>query len=235
MLPSRESIEVRGYHRIVRMRLKFDWQQIKPMLRQGWREYKQRDMRWSYLAIGIMIVCGAGVNLFFAHGWTVWPFVFSAGLLLMLHETVDRNGQGVPPLYAYALLGSGVSLWLLVVIILKAVNPLVLLVGFVGLCYYAALGYQKQLERARLIASRRADGLCIHCGYPADPRMVHCANCGEEPDPDTSRLGRIAGMSVSNTDKARTRASLTPAAPTASAKMKEQALLARRHSRGKRK
>lgn len=215
--------------------MKFDWQQIKRMLRQGWREYRQRDMRWSYLAIGILVVCGAVINLFFAHGWTVWPFVFSAGLLLMLHEAVDRNGQGVPPLYAYVLLGSGVSFWLLVVVILKAVNPIVLLLGFVGLCYYAAVGYQKQLERARLVASRRAEGLCIFCGYPADPRMVYCANCGEEPDPDTSRLGRIATTSRSNTDKARTRAALTPTAPTASAKMKEQALLARRHSKGKKR
>ena len=93
----------------VRMRMKFDWQQIKPMLRQAWRKYKQHDMRWSYLAVGILIVCGTLVNLVFAHGWTVWPFVFSAGMLLMLHEAVDRNGQGVPPMYAYALLGSGVA------------------------------------------------------------------------------------------------------------------------------
>jgi hypothetical protein len=219
----------------VRIRLKFDWQRIKPMLRQGWREYKQRDMRWSYIAIGILIVCGVGVNLLFAHGWTVWPFVMAAGMLLMLHEAVDRNGQGVPPLYAYVLLGSGVSFWMLVVVILKAVNPIVLLLGFLGLCYYAALGYQKQLERARLIASRRAEGLCIHCGYPADPRMVYCASCGEEPDPDTSRLGRIAGSERSRADKARTRAALAPAPPKESAKLKEQALLARKHNRGRKR
>lgn len=215
--------------------MKFDWQRIKPMLRQGWREYRQRDMRWSYLIIAIMIVIGAVVNLLFAHGWTVWPFVFSAGVLLMTHEAVDRNGQGVPPLYAYALLGSGMGLWLLVVIILKAVNPIVLLLGFLGLCYYAAVGYQKQLERMRLIATRRAEGLCIHCGYPVDPRMVYCAECGEEPDPDATRISRIASTERSKADKARTRAALTPVAPTASAKMKEQALIARRHNRGKKR
>jgi hypothetical protein len=206
--------------------------ELKRIFRQGWREYKQRDMRWSYLAIGALIVCGAAVNLLLAHGWTVWPFVFAAGLLLMLHEAVDRNGQGVPPLYAYSLLGSGITLWLLVVIVLKAVNPFVLLVGLLGLCYYGALGYQKQLERARLIARRRADGCCIHCGHPADPRMVYCAECGEEPDPDTSRLGRISTGQRSASDRERTRAALSPAPPTTSAKAKEQALLGRRHNRG---
>jgi hypothetical protein len=221
------------YHPLVR--INFKWERIKPMLRQGWREYKQRDMRWSYLVIGVLIVCGIIVNLLLAHGWTVWPFVFAAGLLLMLHEAVDRNGQGVPPLYAYALLGSAITFWMLVVVVLKAVNPIVLLLGFLGLCYYAALGYQKQLDRVRLVASRRADGCCIHCGYPADPRRVYCSHCGEEPDPDTSRLGRIATSERSTSDKARTRAALTPPAPTASAKAKEQALLSRRHSRGGRK
>ena len=215
--------------------MQFKWERIKPMLRQGWREYKQRDMRWSYLAIGVLAACGIVINLVLAHGWTVWPFVFAAGILLMLHEAVDRNGQGVPPLYAYALLGSGATAWILVVVVLKAVNPIVLLIGFIGLCYYAALGYQKQLERARLIASRRAEGQCIHCGYPADPRRVYCSHCGEEPDPDTSRLGRIAGTERSVSDKARTRASLAPPTPTASAKLKEQALLSRKHSKGRKR
>ena len=43
--------------------MKFDWKRIKSMLRQGRREYQQREMRWSYLAIGILIVCGALINL----------------------------------------------------------------------------------------------------------------------------------------------------------------------------
>lgn len=204
------------------------------MLREGWRQYRQRDLRWSYLAVLILAVCGAAVNILFAHGWTVWPFVFSAGLLLMVHEAVDRNGQGIPPLYAYALLGSGMTLWLLMVVVMKVVNPIVLLIGFLGLCYYAAMGYQKQLERRRLIAERRAEGRCIHCGYPADAASVYCSHCGEEPDPDGARINRVLSVSRTARDKARTRAALTPAPPNTSAKAKEQALLARKRSKGKR-
>ena len=127
----------------------------------------------------------------------------------MLHEAVDRNGQGVPPLYAYALLGSGVAFWLLVVVILKAVNPIVLLIGFLGLCYYAALGYQKQLERARLIASRRAEGLCIFCGYPADPRMVYCPIAAKNP----TRIHRDWAGSRQPRDRIQTRRRTRPLLP----------------------
>jgi hypothetical protein len=207
-------------------------EQLKRMLREGWRQYRLRDLRWSYFAVLILAVCGGVVNVLFAHGWTVWPFVFAAGILLMVHEAVDRNGQGIPPLYAYVLLGSGMTLWMLFVIVLKAVNPIVLLIGFIGLCYYAAAGYGKQLERQRLIAKRRMEGCCIHCGYPANPQHVYCDHCGEEPDPDGARIGRVLGQSRSAADKARTRASLKGEAPTASAKVKEQALLARRRTRG---
>lgn len=216
-----------------RTRRKLTVEDLKWMTREAWRQFRQRDMRWSYLAIAGMAVVGAVVNLLFAHGWTVWPFVMAAGILLMVHEAVDRNGQGVPPLYAYALLGSAIAAWMLVTVVLKAVNPIVLLLGFLGLCYYGAVGYGKQLERQRLIARRRLEGCCIYCGYPADPQSVYCLHCGEEPDPDGARTGRVLSQVRTAADKARTRAALKPPPSTASAKAKEQALLARRRAKGK--
>src|SRR5438876_1871230 len=67
-------------------------------------EFYSRDLRWSYLAIGAMIIVATVVNLLFSHGWTVWPFMFSAGVLFMVHEAAERNGEGVPPLHVYGLL-----------------------------------------------------------------------------------------------------------------------------------
>ena len=202
---------------------------IKKKLREGWREYRLRSLRWSYLIIGGMALLGLLANLLLPHGWTAWPFVLAAGLLLMMHEAADRNGHGVPPLQVYALFVSAIGLWLVIVIVIRAVNPIVLLLCMLGLGYYGATGYLKQVERVRLMSKRRAEGLCIHCGHPVDPQMAYCEHCGEEPDPETARIQRVLNVSRSSADKARTRAALSQKPAPSTAALKEQALLAKKN------
>jgi len=204
---------------------------FKYILREGTRQFIRINLRWSYLAVAGMVVLGCVVNLMLPHGWTVWPVVLAAGIMLMVHEAADRNRQGVPPLHAYALFISAMAVWLGALAILSAINPVILLIGLIALGYYSTLGYVKQLERRKLIARRRADGLCVHCGHPADYELALCMHCGREPDPDDAQLKRVGQAPRSSRDKARARQNLTPKPPTASAAMKEQALLARRRTR----
>lgn len=191
-------------------------------------QYAQRDMRWSHLVLGAMIALGLIVNLVLPHGWTVWPFVLAAALMLTIHELADRNGQGIPPMHVYAFFVAGMTLWLGVVLVLSAVNVLVLLLGIGVLAYFAVQGYLKQREKMRLIAARRAAKLCIHCGHVIDPALAFCEGCGEDPDPDLNRLRRVASAG-GHRRRDHLRSVLKPDPPTTSAQKKEQALLARRH------
>ena len=198
------------------------------------REFVQKDLRWSYLAIAGMLVVGAAVNVLLPHGWTVWPLVVAAALLLIVHEAAERNGQGIPPFHVYLLLISGIALWLMVGLLLSRLHPLVLMIGLLIPIYYGTKGYIKQREHARLLAKRRLEGRCIHCGAISDPNMVFCNECGEEADPDRTRLDRVLNIPRSTDAKNRARSALAPAPPTTTAKQKEQALIARHHRRVKR-
>lgn len=211
------------------------WDRLKYILREGTRQFIRINLRWSYLAIAGMVVIGVVVNLTLAHGWTVWPVVLAAGIMLMVHEAAERNRQGVPPLHAYALFISAMAAWLATLVVLSAINPVVLLIGFIALGYYCTLGYVKDLERRKVMTQRRAEGLCVHCGHPADYELAMCLHCGREPDPDDAQLKRVGHTSRSSREKARARQNLTPKPPTASAAKKEQALLARRRTRRSRK
>lgn len=210
---------------------KFDWPRARKLIAEGLRRYLRLDLRVWHLAIVGMLIFGVAVNLLLPHGWTVWPFVAAAALMLAVHEAAERNAQGIPPLYVYLFFVSAMALWLVVVMIASAVNPVVLLLGFAGAGYYGVKGYLKSVERSRLFAKRRAEHLCIHCGQPVNPDLAFCANCGEDPDPDGARLARVATASVSSQAKSRIRAALAPPAPATSAAQKEQALLSRRHRR----
>src|SRR5438309_498187 len=66
------------------------------LLRQWVRECIDLQLRWSFFAIVGLVVLGAVVNRLIPHGWAVWPFVAAAGMMLMIHEAADRNGQGIP-------------------------------------------------------------------------------------------------------------------------------------------
>lgn len=194
------------------------------------REYVKLDLRKSYLIIGALIVIGAVLNIFLAHGWTVWPFVMAAGILTLVNEAAERNCQGLPPFQVYLIFCAALALWLATCVILSAINPLIFLIGVAAVLYRCGQAYVKQRERDRLVATRRAQGLCIVCGSTYDPNYTFCENCGDEPNPEQAMLKRVASIYRSPETVARTRALLTPAAVTAGAAAKERALLARRRA-----
>jgi hypothetical protein len=204
------------------------------LLLATFRQFVQLDLRLSHLIILALILLGAAVNLLLPHGWTIWPFVLVASVMTVINEAADRTGQGVPPLYVYAFFVGAVALWFVATMAMSVVNPFVLLLGLLVLAYYCAQGFIAKREQAKLIAKRRSDGCCIHCGETINPKMAFCANCGEEPNPDMARLERVSNMAGVSPMKARTRESLTPVAPTAAVKQKEQALLARHRGNSRR-
>jgi len=201
----------------------------KQRLRIVLAQYVERDMRYSHLMLGAMVLLGLIVNLLLPHGWTVWPFVLAAAILLTTHELAERHGQGVPPLHVYAFFIAALMAWLLIVILISAVNPIVVLLGIGVLAYFALRGYLRQRAKLQLIAARRAANLCIHCGHVIDPGLAFCEGCGEDPDPDRNRLQRVASAPGGKQRKEHLRSVLKPDAPTTVAQKKEQALLARRH------
>jgi len=193
------------------------------------REFARQDLRPSHLILAAMIVVGALVNLLFAHGWTVWPLVLAFGILTLINEAADRNGQGIPPFQVYAFfLGAGAA-WIVLVLVLCTIHPIVLIIGMAAVLYRVAEAILKQRERDRLIAYRRAQGLCLHCGEVYDPNAVFCESCGEEPNPEEAILKRVAQIYRSSEDMARARAILGRRAGAESPAAKEQALIARHH------
>lgn len=194
------------------------------------RSFVRTDLRWSHLAIFGMMICGALVNFFMPHGWTVWPVVMAAGMMLLIHEAADRNGQGIPPLYVYGFFIGAMGTWFALVTVLSVVNPLILLVGLVALGYYCALGYIRQREHKRLVTRRRMAGQCIYCGEPADLDLAYCPRCGREPDPDDAQLKRVINATRTDADKKRARESLKPPPQAVVMRSKEQALIDRRRA-----
>lgn len=208
----------------------------KERLRLAWEDYCRTGARWSHLAILGLVVAAVFVNLFLPHGWTAWPIVLAAAILIAMHEAAERNGQGVPPLHVYVWFVGAMIVWFVIVLLVSAVNPFVIFLGMGGLTYYGLREQLKHRARQRLIISRQTAGQCIHCGRLADPDQIYCLHCGKEADPDHTQRDRVANMPRSAADKARARANLTPAPPTSPARQKEQALLARRDPyRAKRK
>jgi hypothetical protein len=198
---------------------------------QALRDFRDKDLRYSYLIIGAMVVIGLIVNWLFAHshGWTVWPFVLAAGILLYIHEAAERNGTGVPPLHVYGLFGGAIALWVIVMAVLSVTNPLILLVGIAWIGYICGKKYLEQREKDRLIEQRRADGCCIHCGTKVeDPNLGFCTECGQEPNPTEIQLGRIASTIAGANRGGHARAVLTKRTAAADAAAKERALLASR-------
>ena len=204
-------------------------------LRIVFKQYVAHDMRYAHIGLAIMVALGLVINLVLPHGWTVWPFVLAAAIILTIHELADRYGQGIPPLHVYAWFVGAMVLWLLVVLLLSVVNPLVVLLGLAVLGYFSGRGYLQQRARQRLIASRKAAGLCIHCGHVIDPGLAFCEGCGEDPDPEGNRLQRVASAPGGKQRKDHLRSILKPPPASSIAQQKEQALLARRHRKQNRR
>ena len=205
---------------------------IKDRLMEAMRQFVRLDLRLSHIILGVSILIGAFINLFFAHGWTVWPVVLAFGILTYINEAVSRNGQGIPPYHVYAFFLGTVVIWFLAVLVLSTLNPVILILGIGAIVYRIIEALLRQRERNRLIASRRAMRVCLHCGEPYDPNAVFCENCGEEPNPDEAILKRVAQIYRSDQQVQHARAVLGATAAPATAATKEQALLAR-HRTGK--
>jgi hypothetical protein len=194
------------------------------------RKFVQDDLRPSYLIIAAMVLIGAVINLSLSHGWTVWPFVGAIGIMTYMNEAADRNGQGIPPFRVYAVFFGALLVWLIAIIILSALNPLIILLGIAVILYRAGQAHLQQRQRDQLVATRRLEGRCIHCGELYDPNVVLCESCGEEPNPDVALLTRVAEVYRTPQQMARARAMLTKAQSGSSASAKEAALLVRRRS-----
>jgi hypothetical protein len=197
---------------------------------RGLKEYLILESRPSHLIIGAMVVVGAVMNLILPHGWTVWPFVLAFGMLTYINEAVDRSGQGIPPYQVYLLFLAAGAAWIVAIVLLQMINPIVFIIGIGVIVYRVVEAVMKQRERENLIATRKMQGLCLHCGSVYDPNSSVCPSCWEEPNPDAALLRRVAQICHSPADMARARAVLTRAAPSGSASAKEQALIKRHHS-----
>jgi hypothetical protein len=206
--------------------------EIKTKLLNALHEYVQLDLRLSHIILAVAIVFGAIINLVFAHGWTIWPVVLAFGMLTYVNEAVSRNGQGIPPYQVYGFFIGAVVCWFVLVMVLSSLNPLILILGLGAIIYRIVEAFLKQRERDRLIASRRVQGVCLHCGATYDPNAVFCENCGEEPNPDEAILKRVAQIYRSDQDVAHARTVLGKTAKPSTVSTKEQALIAR-HRTGK--
>jgi hypothetical protein len=196
------------------------------------RDYARLDLRLSHIILGVSIVVGMLINVLFAHGWTVWPAVLAFGILTYMNEAVSRNGQGIPPYQVYSFFIAAVVVWFVAVLILSTLNPIILVLGIGAIIYRIVEAWLRQRERNRLIASRRASGVCLHCGEPYDRNAVFCENCGEEPNPDDAILKRVAQIYRSDQQVQHARAVLGSTAKPTTTSSKEQALIAR-HRTGK--
>jgi hypothetical protein len=194
------------------------------------KQFYNQDMRWSYYVILGLILAGIVVNVAWPQLWMMWPFVFAVAVLSIVHEAAERNGQGVPPLYAYGFLFGVLLFWVIVVAIFSVVNKYVLLFAVIALGYQCAKAWVQERERTKLMDLRRANNQCIHCGEPIPEKTAVCLNCGLEPDPTGQRMRRISSIVGGRKDPAKARAAIKQDSIASSASKREQALIAKRAS-----
>ena len=210
------------------------WSWRKQDMIEGLTRTYQRDLRWSYLVVFAMVLVGGLMNLVMPHGWTVWPMVLGAVIMMAMHEAAERTSEGVPPFTAYGLFAAGLFAWLVVVALLSAVNPFIVILGLVAIAYQVAHGWMKNRQKRLLVEARREDGRCIYCGLPANYETAYCETCGEDPDPERTRLDRVRSTASQEKRGARIRAALKPESHAASARRREQTLLTRSRGRPRR-
>ena len=126
--------------------------ELKPQVTAALRHFKQTGLRWSYIINGTLVIVGFVANYFLPHGWVVWPAVLAIGMLVMINEAVDRNGQGWPPLLIYASVAAVLTLWVLFAFIFSAIAPVLL---FVGVPALAGVWRNHVVERGEASQARR--------------------------------------------------------------------------------
>ena len=201
-----------------------------PSLSERIRNELLLELRWSYIAIGVFLVTGFIANMLVPHGWTVWPVIFMASVVAVIHELTTRNELGVPILHAYMLFGVMMLFWVVGAVILRVVGPLMLLVILPLVCY-CTRNNLRRLETLGVIAKRRRNGQCTHCGYETDPYGEFCENCGRDPGLKDYYVNPLRVGQRTDREIARARGALNPDTPNAVARKKEQALLNRRTNR----
>src|SRR5688572_6790723 len=50
------------------------------------QQFTRLDLRWSYIAAGVLVIVGGLLNLVLPHGWTIWPMVAAICGMMMVHE-----------------------------------------------------------------------------------------------------------------------------------------------------
>jgi hypothetical protein len=192
------------------------------------RQFRETGLRWSYIINGSMVVIGVIVNFFLPHGWVIWPLVMAIGIMLMINEAADRNGEGVPPMHVYAWFASALCLWISMAAIFSAIAKPLLIVGLPVGIFFGTRTYLRNKKKLAIATERRAKGLCVACGHPMNMDIGCCENCGAEIRPEVSFLERLRNNNRSTEQMARTRETLTRTPPTIAAQRKEQQLLSRR-------
>jgi hypothetical protein len=151
------------------------------------------------------------------------------GLLVMINESVDRGGEGFPPLQVYAFFISALAMYAIGLAIISALNVFVLFAGMSVIFYYSGKAYIKQRQDRRLIAQREADGQCIFYGEDLAPEAAYCENCGNEPA--AAQRERISAVMHNNQSGQRMRQVLSKSSFAAEARKKEQSLIAKSFNR----
>lgn len=209
-----------------------DWGRVKIQARLVLRHFIEHDLRWAYLINAGLVVIGLIVNIFLPHGWTVWPLVGAAGIMVMLNEAAHRNGVGIPPFQVYALITVATCLWIVGAMLFSALWPLLLACVFVPLLYYGVHGYVWQIAHDRLVALRKREGKCVHCGEPADPQYLFCTCCGMDLNAlEPAAKPNLEKLSPSKMEHARQ--ILASQSSIAEVSRKEQQLLKRKRRKGR--
>jgi hypothetical protein len=190
------------------------------------QQFTWADLKWSYLIIGGLFLLCIPISFMMKDGWTIWPMLPVLAMLIVINESAERNGQGVPPFQVYAFFGMVIGVWIVGVIVLSKVNVFVQLLAMGVLAYYSLKAHLLQRERMRIIEMRRNEGCCIHCGEPSDPEAMICEECGLEVDPERTSQQRTASIALYGKKSDRAREVLTPQSLGNIAAAKEKALLA---------
>ena len=170
------------------------------------QQFTRLDLRWSYIAAGVLVIVGGLLNLVLPHGWTIWPIVAAVVGMMMVHEAAERNGQGVPPGHAYAFIFGALFTWLFVGMLLSTVNVFILVLGLIGVFVYATHGYMEGRKREHLRAQRRQDGLCITAGCGSTPAW----RCATTAATSRTRCRRSSSASPASRATAATRSAPAP-------------------------